>query len=186
MERTTVAVAREARPAHQHEVTRTGDPPLDDVVRVTGSADRERRSTVDGDDDHEPSVPLPVHVRRDADRARHVVGDTDLVRGPRRRPSDPAAIRSDACPDPSAQAREQREGRGREVDVVAVDLLPDRTEGLPERSEWAGVELLLERLEERAIDARRHPSVPEPGTRPERRTEIETGNEAIPLRHDPR
>ena len=95
-------------------------------------------------------------------------------------------MRSDARSDLPAQAREQREGRGRDVDVVPVDLLPDRTEGLPERLERARVELLLERLEEGATDARRHPRVPEPGARAERRSEIEAGSKGVPLRHDPR
>ena len=100
MERATVASAREAGPAHQDEVARHRHPALHDVVRIARTADRERRSTVDGRDDHQPPVPLAVLVRRDPDRAR------DVVR--RRRPRWEPRSRGRARRGPASGRRSRR------------------------------------------------------------------------------
>jgi hypothetical protein len=165
MEGTTVPSAGETGSAHQHEVTGTGDPAVHHVVGVPGTADRERRSTGDGRYNDQPSIPLPVHVRGDADRVRDIVRDAHLVRNPGSEAPEASTVQAHAVSELATELGEQGEVVRRKRDVEAVDLLTDRPEGLPERPERARVELSAEIAEEGRRDGGGHARVADASAR---------------------
>jgi hypothetical protein len=182
MERASVPSTGEPGAAHQHEVTRTDDPALHHVGGVSGAADRERRSTGDGGHDDQPPVPLPIHVRRDPDRPRHVVSDAHLVRSPAGEAAEVSAVPAHAITEGAAEPREQGEVVGRDRHVIAVDLLSDRAEGLTERPEGAGIELPPEVTQEGGRDGGGHAGMADASACAERMTKVDRGGESL-VRH---